>query len=440
MLFNILVSKLAESRSLSDWRVVDPEWLNEGEERQLYTRIKAHVTAFRSFPDLEALKKIGFVPPDTVAENPTQYYLQEIANRHAWRVSKEKLVVANTLLKSKSVNELRTVIDGLAKDLRQSSPEAEVDFFHESSQEMWQEYLAAKKQIGLSGIPTGFPSMDATTSGLQPGDLVVIAGRPNIGKSYILMRMVAEAFRLGIPSLFVTLEMMVPAIRRRFMGLLTGINPTLIREGQMSSFAEQKYRQALSMIENGPPLGFCAGNMKKGIGAIETLMERHRPDVMFIDAAYLLRASGRRREKTHEELQEVIRELAAMAKSYARPFVITVQLNREAKTTKKNMIPGLEHLAGSDSMAQDASVVYGVTRYAADDDGYEDGAEGRRTLHHMKCRDGEMKTFHADFQFNPVRVEEIEDAEITQEDDNNDSDLESNDSFPMFTSTEENPF
>lgn len=414
MLFASLVQTIAESQSVADWRALDAAWLDD-DEKQLFKKIEAHVMRYRSFPDAKALSLIGWKAPAQEAGNPTKYYLHELANRAAWRVAKDRIQPFTETIKSRDVDGMRRIIEGLALEVRRTSPEAETTYFHDSVDSLWDEYIAAKGRVGLSGFATGFPTMDVSTGGLQAGDLFVIAGRPNVGKSYILIRMAAEAFRRGVPFNFVTLEMMVPQVQRRFLGMMTGVNPSKMREGKVSKFGEEKMKKMLDRVRGSSRMGFNPGNMKKGVGAIEAVLEKDRPDIMFIDAAYLLRSVGRRREKHHEELKDVIGELAAMAKAYARPIVISVQLNRgfvPKRPTAKAMSgsPDLAHLAGSDSIGQDASVVYGLTKWNPDDDNYTEQEIGsRRTMHHLKNRDGEMDSFDLDFQFDPVRVEELGD-------------------------------
>ncbi|MBQ9213757.1 MAG: replicative DNA helicase, partial [Bacteroidales bacterium] len=111
---------------------------------------------------------------------------------------------------------------------------------------------AAQNGNGISGITSGFPSIDRITQGWQNSDMVVIAARPSMGKTAFSLSMACNIAALGIPCAFFSLEMSKEQIVQRILSMETGINSKQIRSGQLSTDEWQHLENFVTPIEGMP--------------------------------------------------------------------------------------------------------------------------------------------------------------------------------------------
>jgi replicative DNA helicase len=237
--------------------------------------------------------------------------------------------------------------------------------------------------------------------GAMGGDVIVIAGRAGMGKSWLLNEIGYKQWLAGNSVLVVTMEMGKRQFVRRWMGRHLGINPNFIRSGQLSHWAEQRLRESPETVLQMPGVYVVSGDMEKHVEGVESVVAETTPDVILVDAAYLLTIEGRRSNgiSKWERIGEVIAQLKKMAIRYDRPVIITVQFNRNQKSnTRREM--DLGDIAGSDSIPQDASVVLGVRKGQPPYDSI------RREVEVLKNREGEVGKFEVNFRFTPPNMEE----------------------------------
>ncbi len=225
----------------------------------------------------------------------------------------------------------------------------------------------------VTGVTTGLTDMDKKLGGLQPSDLVILAGRPSMGKTALATNMAyraAEAFatsggkeggRVG----FFSLEMSADQLATRILADLSGIPSDSIRKGNIKqedfrTFAEAS--QKLSLV----PL-YIDDTPALSIGAVRTrarrLKRQHGLDMLVIDYLQLLQGSGSRQstENRVQEVSEITRGLKAIAKELQIPVLALSQLSRQVEQ-REDKRPQLSDLRESGSIEQDADVVMFVYR------------------------------------------------------------------------------
>jgi replicative DNA helicase len=275
------------------------------------------------------------------------------------------------------------------------------------------DYLWARSNPGLRGIPSGWPTLDLATMGFMGGDVIVLAGRPSMGKSYLLLEMVNSAYLDGNPAALVSMEMTTTQMVRRWVGRRSGFNPNLIRDGGLTTYSHEHLLSVIDDMENNEtPIYMLAGDMRKSVSGIEAMVMEFSPKILFVDAAYLLTPSGRRQGHISkwESISEVICELKQLAIRYDIPVVISVQFNRNQKSKGKKELD-LGDIAGSDSIPQDASVVLGIRQGPAP---YQ---RSQRIVEVMKNREGDTPRFATAFSFSPVSMIEVPLVEEGDDDD-----------------------
>jgi replicative DNA helicase len=236
--------------------------------------------------------------------------------------------------------------------------------------------------------------------------------------TWILMEMAYQAWRAGYSVLFVSMEMGNMQIGRRWLGRHAGINPKFLRTGEISHWIEQALHNTVhSASETSDNVRIMSGAMSKNVSDIEAVMAEHLPDIIYIDAAYLLSASKEVRRagaSKWEELTEVIRELKQLALRYNRPVIVSVQFNRNVSGNSQKELD-LRDIGGTDAIPQDASLVIGL-RY-----GKPPHERLRRILQMLKNREGESRDLLVSFGFSPPLFLEIE-----TDDDGNETDAAEN--------------
>ncbi|MHB1614438.1 MAG: replicative DNA helicase [Actinomycetes bacterium] len=249
----------------------------------------------------------------------------------------------------------------------------------------------------MVGVPTGFVDLDALTHGLHPGQLVIVAARPAIGKSTIGLDFArSAAIKHGLASVIFSLEMSRNEITMRLLSAEAQVPLQHMRGGTMSQ--EDWNRMARRMGEvSGAPL-FVDDSPNMSMMEIRAkcrrLKQRHELRLVIVDYLQLM-SSGKRVESRQLEVSEFSRSLKLMAKELEVPVVAISQLNRgpEQRTDKR---PMLSDLRESGSLEQDADMVVLLHR----EDAYERESPraGEADLIVAKHRNGPTATVTVAFQ------------------------------------------
>ncbi len=220
----------------------------------------------------------------------------------------------------------------------------------------------------MIGVPTGFIELDKLTNGLHPGQLVIVAARPALGKSTLGLDICrAASIKHGLASVIFSLEMSRNEIVMRLLSAEAQVPLHHMRAGTMSDADWTKLASRMGTVSEAPLFIDDSPNM--------TLMEirakcrrlKQRHDLRLVVVDYLqLMTSGKRVESRQQEVSEFSRSLKLLAKELEVPVIAISQLNRgaEQRTDKR---PLLADLRESGSLEQDADVVVLLHR----EDAYE---------------------------------------------------------------------
>ncbi|HUR33903.1 MAG TPA: replicative DNA helicase [Vicinamibacterales bacterium] len=224
------------------------------------------------------------------------------------------------------------------------------------------EKLASRKEL-VTGVPTGFTDLDEMTSGLQPSDIVIVAARPSMGKTSLVLNMAQHVgtktdMTVGIFSLEMSKEQL-------FLRMLTGearIDAHRLRGGFLGERDWGKLSQALGtlseakiFIDDTPSIGVLEMRAK-----CRRLQAEHGLDMVVIDYVQLMQGRGRF-ENRSLELASISRSLKGLAKELRVPIVVLSQLSR-ASETRSDHRPQLSDLRESGALEQDADVVIFIYR------------------------------------------------------------------------------
>ena len=374
-------------------------------ERPLYDFVITHTNRYGQLPSVATLEQGGFELPE-VSDSPL-FYLDRIFLRGQFNAIndlhpafRDALIARNVPVAVERLREMVNAVSPL-QNTEQSSTT-----LHSEITGVVEDYDQRRHQSGLAGITLGWDTLDEATLGAMGGDIIVIVGRPSMGKSWMLFEMAFNAWTRGSSIAIISMEMSKKQVVRRWMGRHLGINPNLIRAGQLSAWAERDIHQYTEMTRDMPRISIISGDMEKNISVIEDTIREWSPDIIYVDAAYLLTPSGGGKYQSKwESIAKVVSDLKKLAIRYNRPIVISMQLNRNQKT-KNNADVDMGDIAGSDSVGQDASVIIAIQQ------GIAPHESSRRQLTVLKNREGENPVFSTNFTFSPPNFSEVTDTEI----------------------------
>ncbi|WP_405848075.1 replicative DNA helicase [Streptomyces niveus] len=210
------------------------------------------------------------------------------------------------------------------------------------------------------GVPTGFTDLDALTNGLHPGQMIIIAGRPGLGKSTLGVDMIRScSIKHERPSVLFSLEMSRREVQHRIVSAEARIGLHHIRGGHMSDSDWTRFAKATPRIAAAPLTIDATSNLTvmQIKSRCRRLKQRRGLDLVVIDYLQLLTSgSTRRQENRQQEVSDMSRNVKLMAKELEVPVVILAQLNRgpEQRQDKK---PTKADLRESGSLEQDADLV-----------------------------------------------------------------------------------
>lgn len=256
---------------------------------------------------------------------------------------------------------------------------------------------AGHRGEGMVGVPTGFLDLDRLTNGLHPGQMIVVAARPAVGKSTLGLDVCrAASIKNGLTSVIFSLEMSRNEITMRMLAAEAKVPLQNMRKGTMRDEDWQRLAQTMGRVSEAPLFIDDSPNMSlmEIRAKCRRLKQRHDLKLVVIDYLQLM-SSGKRVENRQQEVSEFSRALKLLAKELEVPVIAISQLNRgpEQRTDKK---PQMSDLRESGSIEQDADMVILLHR----EDMYEKESPraGEADLIVAKHRNGPTDTITVAFQ------------------------------------------
>ncbi len=224
------------------------------------------------------------------------------------------------------------------------------------------EQLSQRKEL-ITGVPTGFIELDKMTAGLQPSDLIILAGRPSMGKTAFAMNIAQNAAlidKIGV-AVF-SLEMSKEQLAMRLLCSAGHVDSQRVRTGRLQDDDWPKLTRAVGMLEESPMYidDTPAISVLEMRAKVRRLSAQHPLGLVIVDYLQLMRGRSSIENRT-QEISEISRSLKAMAKELQVPVIALSQLNRglESRTDKR---PIMSDLRESGAIEQDADVICFIYR------------------------------------------------------------------------------
>nr|YP_010133845.1 DNA-replication helicase subunit [Fistulifera saprophila]QWM93335.1 DNA-replication helicase subunit [Fistulifera saprophila] len=212
----------------------------------------------------------------------------------------------------------------------------------------------------LAGLSSGFYDLDCMTQGFQKSDLIIIAGRPSIGKTALILNIVADVVRQSrLPVLLFSLEMSKEQILYRLLSIETQISQLRLKSGNLGKDDWVKISRVIPILAKVPL--FIDDNFNLSIQDIRSkiksiLFEQRNLGLIVIDYLQLMQSSDSKIENRVQELAYTTRALKILAREFNIPIVVLSQLSRNVEN-RVDKRPILSDLRESGSIEQDADLI-----------------------------------------------------------------------------------
>jgi len=324
---------------------------------------------------------------------------------------------------------IRDVYDQGERDVDQLLDEAEARIFQVAESHKREGFVWIKEILwsafehierlqesgsGITGVPTGFPDLDRMTTGLQKGDLCIVAARPSMGKTSLALNMAANAaITHGKPVAIFSLEMSSEQLVQRLLCSEGRIDAQKLRRGKLAQEEHQRLAAAAGhlntapiWIDDQPGTNVLEIRAKARRLQSELRSDNHDLSMVVIDYMQLMSGAGQAENRV-QEVSQISRGLKALARELEVPVIALSQLSRgpEQRTDKR---PMLSDLRESGSIEQDADLVMFLYRpeyYAAAEKREE--LEGKCELILSKQRNGPTGVIELYFQKAYTRFDSI---------------------------------
>ena len=221
----------------------------------------------------------------------------------------------------------------------------------------------SERKEHLTGVGTGYEDLDRMTAGLQDSDLIILAGRPSMGKTALAMNIVQHASLIDkVPTAVFSLEMSMEQLAMRLLCSVGQVDSQRIRTGNLMDSDWPKLTRATGMLTDAPiyiddSAGLTVLEMR---AKARRLKSEHNLGLVVVDYLQLMQGKSTIENRT-QEISDISRSLKAMAKELEVPVIALSQLNRslESRTDKR---PQLSDLRESGAIEQDADVIMFIYR------------------------------------------------------------------------------
>ena len=276
------------------------------------------------------------------------------------------------------------------------------------------ELIEKRQGIHVTGLPTGFYELDDLTCGLQDGEMIIVAGRPSMGKTSLALNIAEHIGLNGKPVAIFSLEMGQQQLAERFLCSISEIDSQKVRRGLLSDSDYKHLANACAELSETPifiddtstltPLELRAKARR--------LKSRHDISCILVDYLQLMHLGSGRNESRQQEITTISRYLKALARELSVPVIVLSQLNR-ASENREGHRPRMSDLRESGSIEQDADVIMMLHRedyYHRGETDYEPNNTAELII--AKQRNGPTGTVKLTFRQNITKFENASRVEI----------------------------
>ena len=352
---NQLISKIIETGDLIT--VVDeqlaPRFFS-GSHKRAYEFITIHHAAYGTVPNQSTFetKFPHYILVD--APEPITYYCTEVRTKRKHNTLVDAVEEASELIAGLDTEGAYNVINRAVLNVENEVHKSDRKEVNQNARERYDAMLKRRTEGGISGIPTGIGAIDLVLRGSQGGELHAIVGYTGTGKSWHLVIEAVHAARdYGVRVLIGTTEMSVDMMIRRVDAVWNGLGYTRFLNGTLTPTEEKRFLDYVERVEDDEFSTLIVEQLTGGVNQLAAKIEQHKPDIVFVDGAYLLEDdfSGGK-EDDWKATVRIFRDLHKLALAKKIPIKATTQ-SKERKIS-------LDTLSFARALANECDVVTAI--------------------------------------------------------------------------------
>ncbi len=352
-----------------------------------------------------------------------EYHARIIAQKYLARelISFSSEISQNAFDETVDVDDLMQETEGKLFEISQRNVKKDVIQINPVIKEALENIqIAANRKDGMSGLPTGFKELDILTSGWQRSDLVIIAARPAMGKTALVLSMAKNmALDFEQPIAIFSLEMSNVQLVNRLIVNVCQIKGESIKSGRLSDDEWERLDKNHKLLYNSPI--YIDDTPSLSVFELRTkarrLVREHDVKVLIIDYLQLMNASGMSFGSREQEVSMISRSLKGLAKELNIPIIALSQLNRgvESRVGNEGKRPQLSDLRESGAIEQDADIVCFIHRpeyYRITEDENGNSLVGIAEIIIAKHRNGPTGIAHMRFDNEYARFQNLDEFSV----------------------------
>ncbi len=325
-----------------------------------YEKVKAHVRRHGVLPAEQTVRTMGLRIEDQ--PEPPSFYYDRLRERHVKIQLARAWEHVNKEMRSDPLGAL-SHFQNACFDLSLTASPHRLLTLQDAEDVVWPRYVQRMTAGDEYGIRLGWSTFDAMTGGVVGGDLTSFVGRPAQGKTQMLLWGALNVNRVQkLPVMVVSMEMTTELILERCVATYTKVPLSEIRRQRGRSIPKTRLRrfkkELTELRDHETPFHIIDGNLGKTVPDIYMLARQLQPAAIFIDGGYLIRHENERLQLNQRIAANcnLIKQMLATDLNVAT--FVTWQVNREgAKSKRKEEAVTLDHIAGSDAISQDSSLI-----------------------------------------------------------------------------------
>tara|TARA_R110002050_G_scaffold24443_2_gene65452 strand:- start:3547 stop:4872 length:1326 start_codon:yes stop_codon:yes gene_type:complete len=327
------------------------------------------ITLSQALTDKVSLLELSQLSGDYCSEDLVPQYVNSLIDYHTRR---ELIYLQGETNKAYSeandVNELLSDVSNILDNIGSSKEDTTKAFSSIFTECMDQHDFAASNQGGLNGISSGYRSLNKLNNGWNEGELIVLAGRPAMGKTTLALNFILEAIKRDKKVAMFSMEMTTKELGQKLMSVMTGIETDRIKLGQCTPEELIRLQTECSPIINGDKL-MVDDNGSMDIHKMKSIARKLKAtnglDMIVVDYLQLLNGNDKaiKGGSREQQISFLSRSLKALAKDLNIPIICLSQLSR-ALESREDKRPMLSDLRESGAIEQDANQVIFVYREA----------------------------------------------------------------------------
>jgi hypothetical protein len=380
-------------------------------EIMAYAFVKDFVEQYHQLPSPDTIfAHLAIELPETV--EPSAYYHDIMVDRHTEMELKRAMKLAAEQLSgdTKNIQGAFEILNETATELMVRRNPLVISDFRDAYDSLVGAYTSVWNEDVSKGVMLGWPTLDDLTGGLQQGDLLSIVGRPEKGKSMLMVHAAHHAWLQGRHVLFLSMEMRPLLVQQRLAALHTHLPMTWVKNATLPTKGLQRYKEGLAEAQASESSFWVVdGNMAATVDDVWAIASQLKPDLIAVDGGYLLKhPTERDRYRRVAENADLIKHrLCALA-----PVVASWQFARPPGKTVKKIGPAavatLDDIGYTDAIGQVSSIVLGVFEEASIETVHQ------RRIEILKGRSGESGRFFTHWDWWKMDFSEVPEVALSE--------------------------